>query len=254
MGNDAGMTEVAVAPRDVNAPSRTRWVVIIAAVVVLLLLVAGVLIWVVARARDEPRHSVAADIDGRKTAVLDVASGANTVTVHTGNLGDQLYRVDTAADSTTIPEMRGDGDNLRLLLSEGGSGMVDIRLTDQVVWQLRFTGGTNRIEADLRGGRISTVDFVAGTSSIELFLPYPAGEVPVRMSGGVDQFTVHAPSNAPAWVRAGGGAGSVTIDDTTNSGVGAGAAFASSEWSARSDRYAIDCSAGMSTFLLDRNV
>jgi hypothetical protein len=249
-----GMTQVAVLPRPSPAPVGTRWVFIIAAAVVVLLLVAGLLIWVAAGTRADQRHSIAADIDGRKTAVLDVASGADTVTVHTRNLGDDLYRVETATDTTTIPEMRGDGDDLRLLLSEGGSGVVDVQLTDQVVWQLRFTGGANRIDADLSGGRISTVDFIAGTSTIELTLPYPSGEVPIRMSGGVGQFTVHAPSNAPAWVRAGGGAGSVTIDGTTRSGVSGGAAFASSEWNATADRYAIDCTAGMSTFVLDRAV
>ena len=40
----------------------------------------------------------------------------------------------------------------------------------------------------------------------------------------------------------------------TRTGVSGGTAFASDEWNATSDRYAIDCTTGMSTFVLDRDV
>jgi hypothetical protein len=249
-----GSTQVAVQPHPTPAPVRVRWPFVIAAAMVAVLLVAGLLIWLAAGARDDRRHALAAPIGGRDSASLNVASRATTVTVHTSNLGDDLYRIATPRGTATIPVIDGAGDEVRLRLTEGGPGVVDIQLSAQVTWQLRFTGGADRIDADLTRGRLSAVDFTAGTSAIELTLPYPSGEVPIRMSAGVDRFVVHTPSNAPAWVRVGGGADSVTIDGVTRTGVSAGTAFASDEWHATSDRYAIECTAGTSTFTLDRDV
>ena len=192
-----GTTQVAVQSRSNSAPVRVRWVFVIAAAAVAVLLVAGLLIWLAAGARNDRRHALAAPIGGRNSATLNVASGATTVTVHIGGIGNDLYRVSTPRDSATFPVVDGAGE-VRLRLTDDGPGVVDIQLSDQVIWQLRFTGGAARIDANLSGARLSTVDFAAGVSEIELTLPYPSAEVPIRMSGGVGHFLVHAPSNAPA--------------------------------------------------------
>jgi hypothetical protein len=123
-GNDVvmmqGSTQFAVQPHPNPAPVRVRRLFVIAAAVVAVLLVAGLLIWLAAGARDDRRHALAAPIGGRDSAELDVASGATTVAVHIGNLGDDLYRIATPRDTATFPVVDRAGDEVRLRLTEGG--------------------------------------------------------------------------------------------------------------------------------------
>ena len=53
-------------------------------------------------------------------------------------------------------------------------------------------------------------------------------------------------------MRAGGGAGSVTIDGVAHNGLSSGTTFASDGWNTASDRYDIDNTAGVSTLTVDR--
>jgi hypothetical protein len=251
------MTQVAVQSRQSPSPVRLRWVFIAAAVAFAVLLAAGLTIWVVATRGGDRSHSIAGPVGDRQAASLDVAGGATAVTVRTENLGDDLYRVTTPEESATVPSIV-DGDlvngerGLRLELSGGGPGVVDIRLSDRVVWSLRFSGGAEHIEAQLGAARLSLVEFAGGTHTIDLTLPPPTGELPVRMSGGADQFAVHVPPKVAARLDAGGGAGTVTLDGVTHLGVGKGGAYATDDWITAKDRYAIYCTAGMSVFMLDR--
>ena len=53
-----------------------------------------------------PPHAVAMPRDGRHSAALKVVSGAATVIVGTANLGDNLIRVSTPANSGVRPCLR----------------------------------------------------------------------------------------------------------------------------------------------------
>jgi hypothetical protein len=146
-------------------------------------------------------------------------------------------------------------DEVRLELTdreEGGASAVEVQLSSAVRWQVRILGGSTEQVVDLTDGRVSGVELTGGATSIELTLPPPEGTTTVRMSGGVGQWIVHQLGDAPVRVRVGGGAGSVTIDGTSESGVGAGTVFSPPEWDAAQDRVDIDAVAGMSTFVLDR--
>src|SRR5205085_8976030 len=97
----------------------------------------------------------------------------------------------------------------------GDDAAVTVELNRDVRGTLRFTAGAQSNTADLREvRRLAGVEYVAGVSSIDLTLPAPAGTVPVRLDGGVGALHIHAPGAAPVRVRAGGGAGGVTVDGT----------------------------------------
>ena len=57
---------------------------------------------------------------------------------------------------------------------------------------------------------------------------------------------------APVRVRAGGGAGSVTIGGRTHTGVSGGSVWVPAGWTAATDRYDIDATAGVSAIAVSR--
>ena len=213
---------------------------------------------------DDDGHRIAAAADGREHAVLDVVSGATTITVRAADIGDDLYRAATPDDSGYAPRMVNSDDRFDLHIEQrgpGGLNAVDVQLSDDVAWDLRFTGGVTQLRVDMGAGRLTTVDFAGGASRIELTVPRPAAEHPVRMSGGVSQLLLHAPSDVPVRVRAGGGAGVVTVDGQEHRGVAAGSTFASAGWDApngdkaglaSTGRYDLDCTAGAGLIVVDR--
>jgi hypothetical protein len=71
------------------------------------------------------------------------------------------------------------------------------------------------------------------------------------MTGGANQFIVHAPANVPARVRIGSGASNVTLDGVRHTGIAPATVFAPGNWDQSRDRYDIDASAGVSTLIVD---
>jgi hypothetical protein len=72
------------------------------------------------------------------------------------------------------------------------------------------------------------------------------------LGGGAAQFDVRLEGDAPVRVAAASGAGSVTIDGVTHSGVAGGSMWTPDGWSAATDRYDIDATSGVSTLTVSR--
>jgi hypothetical protein len=200
-------------------------------------------------------RTVSGPRDGRNQATLVLLDGASSIAVHTRDLGDRLFQVETPAGGAHRPVVAVAGDEVRLELADreqNGVSAVEVELSAAVRWQVRILGGSTEQLIDLAEGRVSGVELTGGATRIELTLPPPAGTTTVRMSGGAGRWTVHQVGDAPVRVLVGGGAGSVTIDGTSESGVGAGTVFSPPGWDGAEDRVDIDAVAGMSTFVLDR--
>jgi hypothetical protein len=58
----------------------------------------------------------------------------------------------------------------------------------------------------------------------------PTGLMPVRLTGGVDQFRVRLADGTPVRVRVQSGAGEVTLDGTTHRGIAPGRSFTAYGW------------------------
>jgi hypothetical protein len=199
-------------------------------------------------------HVITGDRNGRRTAELDVVSGASTVLVTAGTRFDQLYEAATPPDADVAPVTVVNGDVVQLSLASvdrHGPSSVRISLDADVDWRIRLDGGAVVETVDMAGGRLSGLDFGAGSTSIDATLPTPAGTVPVTMSGGASTMRVHLPDGVPAQVRFAGGAGSATVDGRSRSGIAGGTVVTVADWTGSANRYDIDA-AGVATLTLDR--
>jgi hypothetical protein len=250
------------APPDVEReqpPATGRRVAIVVAVVVGVLLAAG-LVALGAQLDDDgdPGRGdriVSGPRDGRDQATFVLLDGASSVTVHTADLGDRLFRVETPHGGAHLPVVVVAEDEVRLELADreaDGTSAVAVQLSAAVRWQVRIRAGSMEQVLDLGDGRVSGIELAGGAARIELTLPPPEGTTTVRMSGGAGEWIVHQLGDAPVRVRVSSGAGSVTIDGATQEGVGAAALFGPPEWNGARDRVDVEAVAGMSTFILDR--
>ena len=192
--------------------------------------------------------------DGREAASFAVLGGATSVTVRSADIDDDLFRVSVPDGAPIRPAAVVTGNDVQLQVvatAGGGASALDIQLSDDVVWDVRLSGGASDTVVDLAGGRLSGLAFTAGSSRIEATLPAPSGEVVVRMSGGASEFIVHRPAGAPVLARLAGGAGSVSIDGVASSGIAGGEQQSTPDYGAAPDRYLVDCTAGLSALIID---
>jgi hypothetical protein len=254
------------APEPVAPPRRAlrpRWLLIGGAALVgvlVLALVAVIALSVVAEVLDSGDDGrgdrvVTGPHAGRTEATVELLSGVTAVTVRAVDLGGPLYRVRTPADGRHVPQVTDRDGLVQVQLSEtgrAGPSTVEIQLSTATRWHVRLVGGATRQTVDLSAGRVAEVEFVGGATSVDLTLPRPAGTVPVRMVSGVATWAVHLPGGVPAQVFVGSGAGTVTLDGATRTGVAAGTTVTGDGWAGATDRYEVTASGGMSTFTLDR--
>jgi hypothetical protein len=217
-----------------------------------ILVVAIVIAVVVAGTDRDANHIVSAPRDGRHSAVLDLVSGADEVTVRTTDLGDRLYRISTPDGTGQVPRVdeRDDVATVRLdHVAGNGQASVEILLSSAVIWTVQLDAGATALRMDLRDGPVAGVDVNRGVSTAELWLARPKGTVPVRETGGAGTFTVHVPSGVPVRARLAGGAASATVDGATRSGLPGGAQLGSAD---PSGGYDIDAVGGVSALRVDR--
>jgi hypothetical protein len=202
-------------------------------------------------------HVVTGRADGiRDVATFELVNGADVVRVGVGDLGRDLFRVSTPDDAKVAPSANVDDTTVVTGLRGtglAGPAVVTVELSDDVAWNVRLAGGATDETVDLTGGRGGNVDFSAGTSRAAVALPAATGTQRVTISGGASQFSVRLVGNAPVRVAAQGGAGSVTVDGETHTGVAGGSVWTPDDWAAATSRYDIDATAGVSTMTIARS-
>jgi hypothetical protein len=192
---------------------------------------------------------------GQSRATLVVASGTPRLSVTTANLGSTLVRATATAGAPVRPVLSlNDGARLTLVTTSGHARAytVQVTLSTAVTWTLDFDAGTQTTDADLRGGRIGDVTFDAGSSVIDLTLPQPSGTTPIRLAGGASRFVLTLPAGVPARVSAVGGAGELTLDSTTQTGVAGGTVITPPDWTTATDRFDVDAVAGVGSLTVAR--
>ncbi|WP_422751922.1 hypothetical protein [Micromonospora sp. WMMD708] len=195
-------------------------------------------------------RTVTAPVDGLRRATFELLDGVTSFRLRTDDLGADLYRISSPADAglTPRPEVAGDRVQLRVTRRDGpGRGVVDVTLNARVTWRLRLVGGVSDHVLDLTGARLSGVELIGGAARIDLRLPPTTGTRTVRMTGGVNQFVVHAPDGPPVRVRAASGAGSVVWYGDRRDGLARGATVGSPNWDRSPDRLYLDLVAGANT-------
>ena len=205
-----------------------------------------------------PSHVVSMSTAGRTSAALEVTAGTRVLKVSVGKLGGTLLRVSTPDDAPVRPVLS--GSRLIVLSLTGaaaapgqGSGYaVKVVLNSAVTWSLDLAGGTQRTEADLRGGKVGGIAVTAGSDILDVSLPKPAGTLPFLLAGGASQFLLSLPGGVPAQVTVGGGASFVSVDDQNLIGVAGGTVLTQPGWATATSRFDIDATSGFSRLTVSR--
>ena len=202
------------------------------------------------RTADAHRVRGAADV-----SAFALVSGADVVRVRVVDLGADRFEVSTPDGAKVAPAVSVHGSEVVTALrgtGEAGPAVVEVLLSSSVRWRVRLAGGAADEAVDLGGGPGGDVDFSAGTARASVLLPVGRGTQHVVLGGGASQLVVRLSGNAPARVAAIGGAGSVTVDGDTHSGVAGGSVWTPSGWSSAADRYDIDATSGVSVLTVER--
>lgn len=232
-----------------------RQVLIVAGVAVVAVAVAATALAVGQPAPSSQSHVASIPADGHATATLEVTSGTAHLSLRAANLGGTggtLLRASTPRGAhpprlrtaDTDGSARSADDEVVFLAASSGAGPVEVTLNAAVSWHLHFAAGTTRTDADLRGGRVAGITFTAGSDIIDLRLPRPGGTVPIVLGGGASQFLIAAPAGVPVRVTAGGGAGEVSLEGMTRTGVAGGSVFTTPGWAAGAAGFDVDATAG----------
>ena len=127
----------------------------------------------------------------------------------------------------------------------------DIWLSPAVPWEISLKGGMWKLSCDLRGLELRSLEVGGGASDIELWLPAPAGVVPVRISGGASNVKVHRLAATALVAEVTGGASKLVVRRPAARCDGGGRnRFETSGFAAAADRYELRLSGGASQ--LDR--
>ncbi|MEU6020756.1 hypothetical protein [Micromonospora sp. NPDC047134] len=211
--------------------------------------------WVTVRGEGRSGHVVTGAVGDLREATFVLLDGADVIRLRTADLGEEAYRVSTPGDAALRPAASlTEGRVMTSLRDTGKAGpaIVEVALHESVRWHIRLDGGAKEQHLDLSNAQVGEIEFTAGANRIELTLPTPTGTQRTVLGGGASQVLVRLAGDAPVQVRAGGGAGTVTVDGTTHSGVAGGTTFTAPQWAEAADRYDIDATAGVSGLTVER--
>ena len=200
---------------------------------------------------------------GRLTqAELKVTSGTAILDVSVGRLGGTLLRVSTPDGAPVRPVLSDSGLVVLSLAGpapgepgphgQGPGYAVKVVLNAAVTWSLDLAGGTQLTKVDLRGAQVAGIAVMAGSGTLDMILPRPAGTLPLLLAGGVSQFLLSLPPGVPAQLTVGGGASFVSLDGQHLTGVAGGTVVTSPGWAGATSRYDIDATSGFSRLAVSR--
>ena len=187
-------------------------------------------------------RTATAPIDSRTAASFELVTAVTKVTMRSEDLGDDLYRITTGEDAGVTPKAVLSQDRVQLHLVPDGdnaTGAVEVVLSSKVSWALRFAGAADEQILNLSGGQVSGIDVVGGSRRTQIALPEPAGTVPVRITGAVDELALTSPAGNPVRVQVRGGAKTVAAGARTLRDVKAGSTLTPKGW-ATNNRYDVD--------------
>jgi class 3 adenylate cyclase len=138
-------------------------------------------------------------------------------------------------DGTVALEYR----RLRFPPFEWHAGASTVTLNGSVPWRIEARGGLAHVTATLEGVQLLGFEVQGGARAIVLSLPRPWGTVPVRLSSGASDLTVHRPARAGARVEVNGGSQNLVFDDQRLGAVGGRTVWQSADYDTAADRYDI---------------
>jgi hypothetical protein len=184
---------------------------------------------------------------GGATALVEAASTGGEISVRTDRRSGDVAEVRV--------QPSGFGGDIVLF---GGVPPVnvDVKVASDVPTSLRVTGGAGDFSLDLRDIQVKDARIETGASKVELTLPKPSGDVPVRIEAGAATVTISVPDDAEASVTTSGGLITTNFDNVRFGG-GTSASFArggstrtTPGYAAAKDRLTITITAGASSITI----
>ncbi len=191
-------------------------------------------------------RDVLVPLDGAARGRLEFASGAAKVTLRGGAPAGALL---AAHFDGAIPKIAARGG--AVTLTYGGFGpfgwrkqATSVALAEGLPWEVELRGGVARLEGDLTGVALRTLEIRGGAHAVVLHLPPPSGTVLVRLIGGASDVALRRPAGAEARLRVTGGAAALTFDAQRLGAVGGTVRLETPGWGAAADRYDFEITGG----------
>ncbi len=123
---------------------------------------------------------------------------------------------------------------------------AEISLNNMVPWQITIQAGASIVNAELDGIKLVGLEIKGGSSMLQLDLPAPAGDVPIRIASGTSMITVRRPAGVATRVHLSGWASKLDFDDQTLYSTGSHARLQTPGYDAAARRYDIEVSGSSS--------
>ncbi|WP_433793735.1 hypothetical protein [Actinoplanes sp. CA-252034] len=181
-------------------------------------------------------------LEDRTIATFELLAATDRVQLRIADLGDDLYRISSPEGAGIRPSAEMRDDRLRVDVTRddaGTGGEVEVLLAAKVRWTIRFSGYSAERIVDLSAGRVRGIEIVGGTRRAEITLAQAAGTVPMKITGGMEELVLRAPTGSPVRIKVGGGAGTVTAGSRTLRDVAPGSTLTPKDWTT-GNRYDVD--------------
>ncbi|MBO3739805.1 hypothetical protein [Actinoplanes flavus] len=188
---------------------------------------------------------VTGPLESRTIATFEMMAATDRVRLTIADLGADMYRISAPDNAGIRPNAEFRDDRLRVDVARdetGTGGEVEVVLSAKVRWTIRFSGYSAERIVDLSQGRIRGIEIVGGTRRAEMTLADASGTVPMKITGGIEELVLRAPSGSPVRVKVGGGAGTVTAGARTLRNVAPGSTLTPKDWTS-GNRYDVDAAA-----------
>src|SRR6184192_2683554 len=186
---------------------------------------------------------------GGDVASIAIDSGSRGVILRAGPADMQeLIRVPPDQSGAAPAIVRGEQVVVRRLR---GVGRGEIELNPRRPWKFKVQAPTWNTVLDVGGLDVRGIHVDSGAAKIECFLPVPRGIVPIHISSGVANVSLHRPAGSAVVARASTGAVKVRFDDFATHVTVADLHWQSEGASERANRYELQISSGAVKVTLD---
>ena len=204
-----------------------------------------VMVWAITRRHPTERPVMRVGAE----ASIAIDSGSRGVLLRGGR--DMQGLVRTARDSSGAAPgiVRGETVVVRRLR---GVGVGEIELNPHHPWRFQILGPTWNTVLDVGGLDVRAIKLDGGAAKVECFLPQPRGVVPIEVSGGVFNVTLHRPRGVAVAADISTGAVRVRLDEYSIKAAVLDSQWESGEGASKApDRYQLRISGGAVQVSLD---
>ncbi len=132
-----------------------------------------------------------------------------------------------------------------------GVGRGELELNPRHPWSFRVQAPTWNTVLDLAGLDVREIWVDSGAANLECFLPMPSGAVPIHVSSGVVNVSIHRERGAAVWARAHTGAVKLRLDGFSTKVAVFDVNWHSEGLGEAADRYELEVSSGAVDVRLD---